>query len=266
MKPLLELDPGSIARARGLFSDLDDTLTSGGLLHAEAFRAMSQLHASGWMIILVTGRPAGWCDHFAHQWPITGVVGENGAFYFYKRFGRVHHHYLQTPTHRRKAQQQLLKLARQAMRLVPGARLAADQPFRATDVGLDYCEEVPRLPAEAVTRLENFFRSAGAQVRTSSLHVNAWFGDHDKLTTSKLFLQEVWNCDLEREKDRFFLIGDSPNDEPMFGFFPLSLGVANLRHLADRLQKLPTYISSASGGEGFAEAARLFLSPLKSGL
>jgi hydroxymethylpyrimidine pyrophosphatase-like HAD family hydrolase len=54
-------------------------------------------------------------------------------------------------------------------------------------------------------------------------------------------------------------VGDSPNDEPMFSFFPHTVGVAGLERFADLLQAWPAFMTEAAGGAGFAEAARTVL-------
>ena len=69
------------ARVRGVLLDIDDTLTTHGRLTVDAYAALERLRAAGKLVIPVTGRPAGWCDHIARMWPVDAVVGENGAFY-----------------------------------------------------------------------------------------------------------------------------------------------------------------------------------------
>ena len=78
------------------------------------------------------------------------------------------------------------------------------------------------------------FEAHGAHAKVSSIHVNGWFGDYDKLTTSRLMMRELFGVDLEASRDRYVYSGDSPNDAPMFGFFPNAVGVANVRDFARR--------------------------------
>jgi HAD superfamily hydrolase (TIGR01484 family) len=91
MKPLAELRGAS--RLRGLLFDIDDTLTTDGRLTAAAYAALERLKRAGRIVVAVTGRPAGWCDHIARMWPVDAVVGENGAFYFRHEDGRLHKRY-----------------------------------------------------------------------------------------------------------------------------------------------------------------------------
>mgnify|MGYP000314140842 CR=1 FL=1 len=77
MKPLAILD---LAACTGLLFDIDDTLTTDGRLTAEAYGALEALKRNGRIVVPITGRPAGWCDHIARMWPVDAVVGENGAF------------------------------------------------------------------------------------------------------------------------------------------------------------------------------------------
>ena len=100
------------------------------------------------------------------------------------------------------------------------------------------------------------FRSVA---KLSSIHVNGWFGDYDKLSMTRRFAADVLGCDLDAEKDRFVFVGDSPNDGPMFGFFPLSCGVANIRDFADGSVVLPAWVADGHGGAGFVEVAERLL-------
>ena len=94
--------------------------------------------------------------------------------------------------------------------------------------------------------------------KVSSIHVNGWFGVYDKLGMTKTLLRERFGVDLDAERDRYLFVGDSPNDAPMFAYFPLSVGVANVRRFAGRLEHAPAYVTASEGGAGFAElAARL---------
>ena len=62
-------------------ADIDDTISTSGRVTAEAYAAMERLRRAGLLVIPITGRPAGWCDHIARMWPVDAVVGENGALY-----------------------------------------------------------------------------------------------------------------------------------------------------------------------------------------
>ena len=250
MKPLVELPAGAI---RGLLFDIDDTLTTRGKLTAEAYAALERLHAAGKRTVAVTGRPAGWCDHMARMWPVDALVGENGAFYFRHANGRLRRRYHDAPEVRERNRERLTRIAERIVAAVPGCAIAADQPYRETDLAIDYCEDVPPLPLAAAERIADLMRAAGLQAKVSSIHVNGWFGDYDKLVMTRRLFADEFHIELERERSAVVYVGDSPNDAPMFDFFPCSVGVANVQRFAGVIATPPKYITRASAGAGFAE-------------
>jgi HAD superfamily hydrolase (TIGR01484 family) len=261
VRPVAELAFETRRRLRGLFCDIDDTLTTDGHLTAEAYSALERLQRAQLLVVPVTGRPAGWCDHIARMWPVDGVVGENGAFYFrYDRAARrMCRRFADTDETRAQYRSRLESVAADVLRRVPGAALASDQRYRETDLAIDFCEDVPRLPDGEVERIAHIMRGHGLTAKVSSIHVNGWFGQYDKLTMTRIFLMEIYGVDLEVERPRFTFVGDSPNDEPMFEYFPHAIGVANLRDFGTRLMRQPAYISTARSGAGFHEIADLIL-------
>ena len=98
-------------------------------------------------------------------------------------------------------------------------------------------------------------QARGLTAKISSIHVNGWFGAYDKLTMTKRLMREAFGVDLERERAAYVFVGDSPNDAPMFAFFPQAVGVANLREFAGRLPHEPRYVTRAASGAGFCEVA-----------
>jgi hypothetical protein len=260
-RPLAEWPQAARRRVEFVLTDIDDTLTLHGRLPAVAYAAMERLAASGIKVIPITGRPAGWCDHIARMWPVEGVVGENGAFWF--RFDpaerRLVRRFLVDEATRRENRARLDGLAARILAEVPGTALASDQLYREADLAVDFCEDVPPLPDAEVARIVGLFEAAGCTAKVSSIHVNGWYGDYDKLTMTRLLTQEVFGVDLDTERDRFVFAGDSPNDQPMFGHFENSVGVANLKRFLPALTKRPAYLADAEGGHGFAELAELLL-------
>jgi HAD superfamily hydrolase (TIGR01484 family) len=252
------------AERRGVefvLTDIDDTLTLHGRLPAVAYAAMERLAAAGFKVIPVTGRPAGWCDHIARMWPVEGVVGENGAFWFrYDPAARklVRRFLVDEPT-RRANRARLDALAARILAQVPGCALASDQLYREADLAIDFCEDVPPLPEAEVARIVAMFEDAGCTAKVSSIHVNGWFGRYDKLSMTRLLLREAFAVELDADPRRFVFAGDSPNDQPMFAFFPASVGVANLRRFLPTLATPPRWLTAAEGGHGFAELAELLL-------
>lgn len=261
MEPLAQFPVAERRAIRGVFADIDDTLTNEGRLGAAAYGALERLRAAGFLVVPITGRPAGWCDLIARQWPVDGVVGENGAFYFRydERQRKLVKRFIDEAETRAANRRRLQSLGERILAQVPGAALSADQLYREFDLAIDFCEDVPPLPRAAVDRIVELFEQAGATAKISSIHVNGWFGSYDKLTMTKIMMHECFGIDLDADRAQFAFVGNSPNDQPMFGFFPQAVGVANLRHFMDRLTELPRWITAAAGGAGFAELADALL-------
>ncbi|MCB1760484.1 MAG: HAD-IIB family hydrolase [Gammaproteobacteria bacterium] len=267
MMPLTEFGVDRQRRIRAVFTDIDDTLTTDGRLTAEAYAAMAALESAGIPVVPITGRPAGWCDLIARLWPVLGVVGENGAFYFhYQRSRKRMVRFFQDAEAERAAhRRQLNEIAQRILEEVPGAALSADQAYRETDLAIDFAEDVPALPDADIDRIVELFQQAGATAKVSSIHVNGWFGVYDKLSMTRRFAADWLQVDLARQRDEFVFVGDSPNDAPMFGFFPNAVGVANVRAFAARLQTPPAFVTAAPGGAGFAEVATALVAARASG-
>ena len=261
MLPLSEFPIEERRAVRGVLFDIDDTLTTGGRLTADAYAAMERLERAGLQVVPITGRPAGWCDHIARMWPVAAVVGENGAFSFrYDRAARVMKRtYADDAASRAANRERLRAIAADIVREVPGCAIAADQHYRETDVAIDYCEDVARLPREAVDRIVVLMQARGLTAKVSSIHVNGWFGAYDKLAATRRLLREEFRADLDDARGFYVFVGDSPNDAPMFKFFPHSVGVANVREFAERLAHEPRYVTSAASGAGFREVADFLL-------
>jgi HAD superfamily hydrolase (TIGR01484 family) len=261
LRPLKALPKERATQIRYVLCDIDDTITTDGRLTSMAYTALQQLHDAGIKVVPITGRPAGWCDHIARMWPVFAVVGENGAFFMrYDHAARkMQQHFWTDPTTRNANRQKLDELASKILQQVPGSALASDQPYRLADLAIDFCEDVPPLPESSVEAIVALFEAAGATVKVSSIHVNGWFGQYDKLTMTQELFDRVFQQPLQNLQDQVLFIGDSPNDSPMFGFFPISVGVANVRQQMHRLQHAPKYVCEGEGGAGFAQMARHLL-------
>ncbi len=261
MLPLTRLSARRAARFRFILSDIDDTLTEDGRLAAATYRQLERLRDSGRKVILVTGRPAGWCDLIARFWPVDAVVGENGAFYFLydrnkrKMIRRFHRSEAERAVDTARLKKMFAKLRKE----FPGIALAADQAFRISDIAVDVCEDRDALPPETVARLMARLEAMGATVKLSSIHINAWIGDFDKLGMIQQLLRGVYRLSDAQMQNTCVYLGDSPNDEPMFAHFGNSVGVANIRAFTSRMKALPRYVTKKPGGSGFAEFARLAL-------
>lgn len=255
--------PADIKKAiRFVLTDIDDTLTVDGRLPSQALAAMERLASAGLRVIPITGRPAGWCDHIARMWPVEAVVGENGAFYYRydRKLHQMQRNYFKTIEQRTADRARLEELKMKILAEVTGCAVSADQAFREADLAIDFREDVPPLAPAAVERIVGIFEAAGAQAKISSIHVNGWFGAYDKLTMTRRLFQEVFKEDLEAINLQVIFAGDSPNDQPMFAFFPHAVGVANIRTFAGHMNVLPSWVTQQEGGLGFAEMVEVLLS------
>ena len=102
-------------------------------------------------------------------------------------------------------------------------------------------------------------RSEGMTATVSSIHINGWYGEHDKFSGACWIARELLGRDLTQELDRWVYVGDSTNDQIMFQHFQHSVGVANIRRFADQLEHPPRYITPSERGAGFSEVAQLLL-------
>lgn len=265
MRPLSDMNDAVLARCTAVLTDIDDTLTTDGQLPAAAYDALERLARAGLAVVPITGRPAGWCDMIARLWPVAGVVGENGAFWFsYDREKRIMRQAFHASLDERRANRARLDALRsRILAEVPGAGIASDQLYREADLAIDFCEDVPTLPQADVQRILDIFAEEGAVAKLSSIHVNGWFGSYDKLSMTRIFARDVLELDIDADTDRVIFAGDSPNDGPMFGFFANSCGVANVRDFAPGSFAPPAFVADAAGGGGFVQIADRILSARK---
>ena len=250
------------SRVHTVFSDIDDTLTTHGQLTPEAYSALDALKQAGLRVVLVTGRPAGWCDHIGRMWPVDAVIGENGAFYVWyeaaSRKLRTRHVFDEST--RARNRERMHAVRERILHEVPGCATASDQFCRLYDIAIDFCEDVPPLPEAQVQRIVQIMEEAGMTAKVSSIHVNGWFGDYDKLSMAKLLCRERYGFELDAQLDQCVFAGDSPNDAPMFAYLPNSVGVANVRKFNLPAGQAPAYVTTAEAGAGFAELAGHLLS------
>ncbi len=262
--------PDELKQVRGVCLDIDETFSTRGKITAEAYQALWDLKNAGFVVVPITGRPAGWCDHIARFWPVDAVVGENGGFTFFMQDGVRRR--METPGSLSDGRERLMRLADQIRKRWPEARWASDQSYREFDLAIDVCEDVPAWPRADIDELLAMCTSAGAHAKLSSVHVNTWFGEFDKWRGLKNWLDQgapgVTNPALAGGRlkwEDLLFIGDSPNDEPMFKQFRFSVGVANLREYLDRLQFPPRWLTAAESGAGFAEMAKKLVAIRRTG-
>ena len=250
MRPLTEWQPRDIV---GVFTDIDDTLTTEGTITADALQALAALKAAGLHVIPITGRPVGWSEPFAQSWPVDAIVAENGAVALQHTVGQgLHKRYQQDAatraTHFARMQQVLARIERD----IPGARRSQDSDGRETDIAMDH-SEFTHLSQRAIDAVVHLMQSEGMTATVSSIHINGWYGEHDKLAGARWIVRELWGRDLDAELDRWVYVGDSTNDQVMFQHFVHSVGVANIRRFEAQLTHPPRYITRGERGAGFAE-------------
>ncbi len=258
MRALSALD-GEEARAlRGVLFDLDDTLLSHGTLTRDAYAALWELKSAGLLLCAVTGRPAGWGEVIARQWPIDAAITENGAIVISCEKQAVRRHDTCDESERRARRIKLAQIVDLAKSAVPEARLADDVSARTSDVTWDIGETM-RLPEDRISILARVIRDAGARTTRSSVHLHATFDTHDKASGAVAWLARARKEDPARALGRYAYVGDSGNDRACFAAFRTTFGVANVRTSIDKLSVLPRYVSPSEMGKGFAEIARALL-------
>lgn len=272
MRPLSDFSDA----IKTVFTDIDDTLTDEGVLRAEAYQSLWQLHDAGIRVVPVTGRPAGWCEMIARFWPVHGVIGENGGFYF--RYDapekKMKRHFVVDEKTMKKNREALEQIQYEVLRNVQGSAVASDQFSRLMDLAIDFAEDVGPLPEKDINQIVAIFEKHGAVAKVSSIHVNGWFGKYDKLSMTKIYCEKELGFKFDIENGgaanaagphpaTIAFCGDSPNDEPMFAAFKNSFAVANIVNFADRLQNKPAFVSEKTGGRGFVQIATRILSQVK---
>ena len=249
----------------GVFTDIDDTLTTDGAITPDALQALSDLKAAGLHVIPITGRPVGWSEPFALSWPVDAIVAENGAVALLAdKSGRkpLSKRYQQDPATRIANHARMQQTAQRITREVAGAVLAQDSAGRETDIAIDHSEFV-HLPPERIAQAVQIMRSEGMNATVSSIHINGWFGAHNKLEGARWIARELWGRNLDAEMARWVYVGDSTNDQLMFEAFPNSVGVANIRRFEAQLSHKPRYITEGERGAGFAELVAALLDARK---
>jgi hypothetical protein len=189
------------------------------------------------------------------MWPVDGVVGENGAFYFHFADGKLQKRFYDSDAVRVRNRKRLQAIGKRILARVPGCAIASDQPYREADLAIDFCEDVPPLPLEAAQGIADLMRAEGLNAKVSSIHVNGWFGHYDKLAMTKSLCAEVLAVSTQQLQSEFAFAGDSPNDAPMFAYFAHSVGVANVARFVGRMEAEPKFVTRGFAGSGFAELA-----------
>jgi HAD superfamily hydrolase (TIGR01484 family) len=257
MKPLSSWPQSARANIVGVFTDIDDTLTTDGAITPDALQALHDLKAQGLMVIPITGRPVGWSMPFASTWPVDAMVAENGAVALLHNaktndVNKIYQQDVATRTHNFKEMQRITK---RLLKEIPGTVIAQDSPGRETDIAFDH-SEFHHLSPEQIQQVLKLLHDEGMTATVSSIHINAWFGDHNKWHGAQWILKELTGRHLKEELDQWVYVGDSTNDQVMFEHFTHSVGVANIRRFQNDLKHLPAYIAAQERGAGFAEVQK----------
>ena len=276
---MLPLSDWPLAERRniiGVFTDIDDTLTTEGAITADALASLGALKAAGLQVIPITGRPVGWSEPFAlgdrtrglAPWPVDAIVAENGAVAIVQRKNGVlltqqkHNQlskiYQQEASVRAVNYARMQMVAQHIMAEVPGAQLSQDSHGRETDIAIDH-SEFTHLSADKITHVVEIMQAHGMVATVSSIHINGWFGAHNKLEGARWIVRELLSRELDTERDRWVYVGDSTNDELMFAAFRHSVGVANIARFLPQIQTPPRYVTNGERGAGFAEVARALM-------
>ncbi|RZI76878.1 MAG: HAD-IIB family hydrolase [Variovorax sp.] len=249
----------------GVFTDIDDTLTTDGTITPDALQALADLKAAGLHVVAITGRPVGWSMPFATAWPLDAIVAENGAVALVPRGdGTLDKHYQQDAGTRTANFARMQAVLADIEAHIPGARRATDSAGRECDIAIDH-SEFTHLSDAQINEVVLRMRSEGMHATVSSIHINGWYGDHNKLVGARWIVRELWGRGLDDEMDRWAYVGDSTNDQLMFDAFAHSVGVANIARFVPHLAYLPRYVTQGERGAGFSEVARTVLSPEKKG-
>ena len=275
MKPLSEWPLEQRRTIIGVFTDIDDTLTTHGAISADALQALADLKAAGLHVIPITGRPVGWAEPLAASWPVDAVVVENGAVALlnhknnkntpqigmqpaYLLSEQLSKLYQQDAAARPENQVRMQRIANLVSSQIAGVEVSKDGAGRETDLAFDY-NEFAKLEPETVQQVVEMLQTQGMQTSVSSIHIHGCFGHFDKWSGAQWIVRELFQRELASELDKWVFVGDSGNDQAMFQHFTHSVGVANIRRFAAQLTHLPRYITLSERGAGFAEVANMLL-------
>jgi len=241
-----------------VLTDVDDTLTWQGKLPPETLIALQSLQQKGIKVVAVTGACAGWCDHIAQLWPVDAVLGENGAFALKKGVKGVSLSSFVDLSTMREQQAELKAQVEQILCDYPDVDLTLDQAYRLCEVAIDIGQNRQALDSRIVEEIVAKIHQLGAHATASSIHINAWYGEHSKRNAAFHYLT-AHGLSEQDILDKCCYVGDSLNDQQMFETMPLTVGVKNIEHYWDKLNHKPSLVMTQPGGFGFAEFTELLL-------
>ncbi|NES99250.1 MAG: HAD family phosphatase [Sphaerospermopsis sp. SIO1G1] len=250
---LQNLSHGSeLQNIRLIATDMDGTLTLNGKFTSSVLQALEHLAAAGIIVLIVTGRSAGWVNGIKSLMPITGALAENGGLFYSSHNSESIT--LTTISDLVNHRQQLATTFAKLQHHFPHLKESADNSFRLTDWTFD----VSSLTLEQIQQLNSLCQQEGWGFTYSNVQCHIKPQGQDKSIGLLKVLQQYFP---DYSLDQILTVGDSPNDETLFDshHFPVSVGVANINNYLDQLKFQPKYITSAEEGKGFLELSEYIL-------
>ena len=257
MQALSALPDAALKPIDYLLFDVDETFTTRGLMHAETYAALFALRDAGITAIPVTGRPSGWGNVMLSTWPIKACVTENGGVIAWKDAAGLAVQKVVHGEHRGAGYIEKLRALGTAIATkYPQVRVSADQPYRLTDLAIDYAEQSNHVSLEVVAEITAMMRAEGYRTAVSSIHIHAYTPENHKADGVYPLMQLAFAMDRVAVDAHVAFIGDSPNDASLFASIPISVGVANVRGCLNQIATPPAYVCEAERGAGFIEFAQ----------
>lgn len=263
-------DPHFLKRSV-LACDLDDTLTDRGTLNSTIIKELEKLQNKGYLVILVTGRPAGWADTLVRLLPFDAVICENGAAIYYWEKSKLersegegprqifwHPGNVYSTKEPENTKEKLAQAEIEILQAFPQCRVASDQRFRLYDLAIDFAEEiVPPLNFLEAEKIKDHFEKLGATAKVSSIHVNGWWGEFSKSSALQYVAEQLFSFSIE---ENLIYMGDSPNDAPLFELADCSIGVSNIKEFPKEIDfHKPKYLTQNPRYQGVIEVIEKIL-------
>ncbi len=248
MKNKLSLE--ALQNIRLVATDMDGTVTKNGKFTSDLLLALESLVDTHIELIIITGRSAGWVNGINNYLPIQGAIAENGGMFYTKN---NHDWELLTPIKDIAIHRQELKQVFQLLQSkFPQIQESQDNSFRLTDWTFD----IDNLNVEQLHRMENICLEKGCSFTYSTVQCHIKPLQQDKANGLKTIINKYYP---HLVPEQIVTVGDSPNDESLFNsnLFPISVGVANIKHYWNCLKYQPTYITEQPEGRGFCELTDL---------
>jgi HAD superfamily hydrolase (TIGR01484 family) len=249
--PMLNLiDLHALKDIRLVATDVDGTLTQKGKFTPMLLTALNELAAAGIRVVLVTGRSGGWVNGLAEYLPVVVAIAENGGLFYQGMKAEFLSPIPDLATHRQK----LAAVFHDLQQRFPQIQESTDNRFRLTDWTFD----VAGLSVADLKEMGERAQALGWGFTYSTVQCHIRLAEQDKAAGLERVLQQRFP---DVSKEQMVTVGDSPNDESMLNGdrFPISVGVANIRHYLDQMRYQPRFVAEAEEVEGFCELVRLIL-------